>query len=419
MALSVQDFTAPVRPAFERFREQFGGGFDVQRVTNLVFTTPEGERLGFLDVVIEGGGVKGVATLGALYALEEVGLRFRKIAGTSSGALIAAFLAATGRSAAERKAETLIQVLANMDFLSFVDGGSDAQQALQLLFEPALHGQWRSVLNKSRVALVALRNFSEMTEQLGMNPGGRLLTFLCNGLRELHGDKPLTVAALREQWQCDPVRIEGKPLAQDFQVICTDISSRQKVVFPRDLPEYLYRTDEILIGELVRASASIPFFFAPMRLDDFSTDRQNLKAPPYTMFLDGGIVSNFPLSIFDVPSQAEAERTRPQCPTFGLLIDEQLDTPNTVEEIDNPLKLGMAMFLTAMEHGDKSVIKESPHNASRIIRISNTVAPNRKITVVDFAMSDADKITLFANGVRAVLDKLSTWRFGEYVQMYR
>jgi predicted acylesterase/phospholipase RssA len=459
MALHAYDFIAPVRQRIEDFSRDF----DLRTATNLVCSPPtpvhetlgSGDKnvaastqaapqLGFVDVVIEGGGVKGIATLGSLYALEALGLRFRKIAGTSSGALIAAFLAAAGRSAADAKMTHLIEVLANMDFLAFADGGSDARSMLGLATASVRGGKVNDWLNKSRVAVSALRNLNEMVAQMGLNPGESLRRFLCDGLAELNGGTPLTVGALRKRWAFDPVRVDGKPLEQEFQVIVTDVSHRQKVIFPRELGEYVHNPDDIMLGDIVRASTSIPFFFAPMRLEDFTAERDNLKAPPHITFLDGGIVSNFPLSVFDVPSNG---LRRPSCPTFGLLIDEEMDVldaqtkngangatgVNTVihassasaaaATIDNPIKLALAMLLTATEHGDKAFIRSSSHNAARIIHITNTIfvgtPDERKVSVIDFALNDRDKIKLFENGVDAALQRLSTWNFSHYINEYR
>ena len=69
---------------------------DIKKISNLR-TKHNGEKIAFVDIVLEGGGVKGVAVSGALYALEYCGIRFRKIAGTSAGAMNAAFLAAAVR----------------------------------------------------------------------------------------------------------------------------------------------------------------------------------------------------------------------------------------------------------------------------------------------------------------------------------
>ena len=47
----------------------------------------------YVDLVMEGGGVLGIALVGYTYVLEQAGLRFLGIAGTSAGAINAAYFA--------------------------------------------------------------------------------------------------------------------------------------------------------------------------------------------------------------------------------------------------------------------------------------------------------------------------------------
>ena len=53
-----------------------------------------------VDAVFEGGGVKGIALVGAAAVVEAAGYRFNNLAGTSAGAIVAALLGA-GYTAAE------------------------------------------------------------------------------------------------------------------------------------------------------------------------------------------------------------------------------------------------------------------------------------------------------------------------------
>ena len=48
----------------------------------------------YIDGVFSGGGIKGFALIGACAAIEERGFRFKRVAGTSAGSLIAALVAA-------------------------------------------------------------------------------------------------------------------------------------------------------------------------------------------------------------------------------------------------------------------------------------------------------------------------------------
>ena len=51
-----------------------------------------------LDLVLEGGGVKGIGLVGAVLTLADAGYRFPRVAGTSAGAITAALIAALQRS---------------------------------------------------------------------------------------------------------------------------------------------------------------------------------------------------------------------------------------------------------------------------------------------------------------------------------
>src|SRR5437870_4811366 len=74
----------------------------------------ENTRIRF-DAVFEGGGVKGVALVGALSVLEARGYAPVNIAGTSAGAIVGALLAA-GYRAAELKT-----IISELDFKKLED----------------------------------------------------------------------------------------------------------------------------------------------------------------------------------------------------------------------------------------------------------------------------------------------------------
>ena len=47
-----------------------------------------------IDGIFSGGGIKGFALVGAFQVLEEKGYEFKRVAGTSAGAILASFIAA-------------------------------------------------------------------------------------------------------------------------------------------------------------------------------------------------------------------------------------------------------------------------------------------------------------------------------------
>src|SRR5689334_20186564 len=67
------------------------------------------------DLVLEGGGVKGIALVGAVDVLEERGYDVQRVAGTSAGAIVGA-LVASGMSSDRRRA-----LMNSVDYGSFQD----------------------------------------------------------------------------------------------------------------------------------------------------------------------------------------------------------------------------------------------------------------------------------------------------------
>src|SRR5256885_16638859 len=67
------------------------------------------------DLVLEGGGVKGIGLVGAISVLEERGYRLHRIAGTSAGAIVGALVAAGLR------ATELVDVMNGVGYTRFQD----------------------------------------------------------------------------------------------------------------------------------------------------------------------------------------------------------------------------------------------------------------------------------------------------------
>jgi NTE family protein len=70
----------------------------------------------FADLVLEGGGVKGIALVGAISVLEERGYQFRRVAGASAGAIVGSLVAANAGAA------ELEEIMRGVDYRRFQDG---------------------------------------------------------------------------------------------------------------------------------------------------------------------------------------------------------------------------------------------------------------------------------------------------------
>jgi NTE family protein len=90
------------------------------------------------DLVLEGGGVKGLGLVGALDVLAERGYRVRRVAGTSAGAIVGALVAA-GMPTSQ-----LRQIMSTLDYRQFRDPGLIDRlglpgQAISLWFEQGIY----------------------------------------------------------------------------------------------------------------------------------------------------------------------------------------------------------------------------------------------------------------------------------------
>lgn len=84
----------------------------------------------YVDLVQKGGGVWGIALVGYTYVLEEMGIRFMKLAGTSAGAINTAMLTSIGTKQ-DAKSKTVLQMLCDLDMFSFVDGHPFARTVIK------------------------------------------------------------------------------------------------------------------------------------------------------------------------------------------------------------------------------------------------------------------------------------------------
>src|SRR5438552_4198791 len=72
------------------------------------------------DLVLEGGGVKGVGLLGAVLTLAEAGYSFPRVAGTSAGAIVASLVTAYQKAGFDL--HELVEVMNDVRYERFADG---------------------------------------------------------------------------------------------------------------------------------------------------------------------------------------------------------------------------------------------------------------------------------------------------------
>lgn len=321
------------------------------------------------DLVLEGGGVKGIALVGAISVLEERGYAFHRVAGTSAGAIVGALVAA-GFNGSELHA-----VMHAVDYLKFQDGGPLDHaglfgKAVELLFEHGIYkGEYVKTWLREQLATKKVEKFAD-----------------------LHLDPP------------DPVL--GADRQERLVVMTSDLSDGVLRRLPWDYPAFGLTADAVPVVDAVRASMSIPFFYEPVKLD-------NAKHKA-CWFVDGGMLSNFPVDVFD-----RTDGRPPRWPTFGIKLSARPEAAQVVNEVHGTLSMAKAMLETMTSFYDRMHVGE-PAVLARTIFIDTM-----KVRATDFDIDDATKNKLYENGRTAAEVFLDggkgwpAWNFQDYIAKYR
>jgi NTE family protein len=324
------------------------------------------------DGVFEGGGVKGIAFAGAISAAErDAGVKeWVNVAGTSAGSIVAALLVA-GYDAA-----VLQKLLAAAKYSKFADTGPG--------------GMWVGGL------------FNAVFRLRGMAPGRYFLEWMGEQLAA----SPLARELGRSELTFGDVKRHDLPPKEDIpgitdekyerakyrlHVIGSDITTGRMIILPDDLPDYTdahgkpFDKDGFPLVQAVRMSMSYPFLFTPVVL-------HREGRPVYVV--DGGLLSNFPIWLFDSP--------HPKRPTWGFRLHggTSVDEGLPYRRIPRPfweVPLLKAMFSAATEAWDREQMEQ-------VVSARTVSIPTHQIGTTDFGLTEAEADSLYAWGVNAAHD---------------
>ena len=310
------------------------------------------------DAVFEGGGVKGIGLVGAIAIAEERGYQWQNVAGTSAGAIVAASLAA-GYTADEMR-----EIMNKLDYNKFTDTGLLDRVPLigklaSVIFEKGIYeGKWFEDWMR------------ELLQKKGVNTFGDLIN---------------------DEFKDDP-KYRFK-----LRLIASDISQGRMLVLPQDIANFGIRPEDLNVAAGIRMSMSIPFFYEPVRL-------RNMKTNQLSYVVDGGILSNFPVWLFDT------EGDIPPWPTFGFkLVEPEEGAPHRIR---GPISMLTALFSTMTEAHDARYIKDTDF-------VRTIAIPTLDVKTTDFNLTKEKSEALYQSGREAAKKFLDSWNFGYYIENYR
>jgi NTE family protein len=304
----------------------------------------------FADLVLEGGGVKGIGLVGAISVLEKEGYKFNRLAGTSAGAITASLVAGGCKS------DELVDNMRSIDYNRFRDETFFSRFAAP-----------------GKVASLLLEN--------GLYKGDYVRDWIAERLAgcgiKTFGDLKL-----------DPTEYPHLPKNEAYKlvVVTADLSKGGLVYLPWDYHKYGLDPDKQSVADAVRASISLPYFYKPARLGK-------------STLVDGGVLSNFPVDIFD---------NSPDWPTIGIKLSSKEKATQVPRHITGPISLATALFTTMMSGHDQRHL-DDPNTQARTIFVDTM-----QVQATDFDISSARQQSLFENGQKASEKFLKTWDFTKY-----
>jgi NTE family protein len=322
----------------------------------------------FADLVFEGGGVKGIGLAGAYAAFEERGFEHRSVAGTSAGAITAALVAAGYKSS------ELDEILLDVPFTRFKDFGWEdyiplvGKLAGVLLERGIYEGRFFQSWMADLLAAKGITRFGQLVDENAELPQNR--------------------------WR--------------LRVIASDVTHRRMLVLPNDAGHLGIEPDDLEIAYAVRMSMSIPVFFEPVVHHNPVTHADHL-------IVDGGMLSNFPVWLFDCAGRD------PRWPTFGMLLVEpdpkvpighRLPGAEHGAERGSVLDYFKSLASTMMAAHDRIYLEKATY--ARTIPI-----PTLGVGTTEFGITPERVRALHESGRRAAHSFLESWDFTAYVEEFR
>jgi NTE family protein len=325
------------------------------------------------DLVLSGGGVKGIGLAGAVVALMEAGYAIQRVAGTSAGSIVGAILAAGADQLTPDQVEQLTMTLPYRKFLdpTPITGIPLLGPAWGLLSETGIYkGDFAHDWIRSELKNLGVRTFGDL---------------------RFDGD--------------------SLPPEQRYRLVVTasDVTTGQLVRLPWDYRRlYGLDPDEQEVADAVRASMSIPFFFRVAKLTSTSGLTSTL--------VDGGLLSNFPIDSFD-----RRDGKPPRWPTFGVTLLPNLPQGNDkvipalapVNWVFGGPPLVEELITTMIVGRDQAYLNQ-PWVSARAIRVDST-----DVGFLDFSISKQQMEGLYQRGYDATEAFLSTWNWPQYLKRYR
>ena len=240
------------------------------------------------NIVFEGAGIKGIAYAGVIKGLKKNGIlkNIKGIAGTSAGAITAMMLSIGYNS------EKIYEIISSMKFQRF---------------------------NQGRYGIVG--GVNRMSNRYGWYRNDRFEKWIENVIEDKTGSSEITFEELKEKGY------------KDLFLIATCLNKQERVILSNDT------YPKMKVKDGVKISMSISLYFEANFVDKEGRLYRNKKErAEKDIMVDGGIIGNFPIDIFDeIEIDLNGNKKRiVNYKTLGIRIDtdDQIENDKGLEPLE-------------------------------------------------------------------------------------
>ncbi|QKF94320.1 patatin-like phospholipase [Fadolivirus algeromassiliense] len=303
------------------------------------------EEKSYQYLVFSGGGIKGISYVGSLLELQKNNIlydndnnfKIKGICGVSAGSIVAALLAVG------YKPHELETVMTTIDFEEIADD-----------------------------KLGYIRDTINFIDDWGVCPGEYVIELMGNLIKQKKGNPDYTIEDLYND--------TGIKLV----IVTTDMTYQKSIYLYPGNP--IKEFSKIPIRTAVRMSMGIPFAFEPYLYNG-------------SYFVDGGVLDNYPLHVFDGEYPGEPKARLNLCEPNPYVLGLKIMTSNQIidynivpkQKYDSLFQYTMAFINTFLNENDRRVMTPSFWIRSIIL-----VTPEYALT--DFELTDKEKEELICIG---------------------
>jgi len=268
--------------------------------------------------------------------------------------------------------------------------------------------------------------FAIFRGNMGFNPGKRPYEWMKNILASGYVGIN-TTDELLDRKKNDPPLVSltdpGTNLATESRLvfIAANLTHNRIVKFPRQSEDYWNENSRGLVcpAAYVRASMSLPFiFYSFIPADKYvygkeTSDRYDTVKLP-ARFVDGGMLSNFPIREFHLPPPQE-----PRYPTFGVLLGSAYtrSEPETGTMSESFLRQSVFKYILSFISTFRNFYDKEFLERHKELRLLVETVDTRKFNSLDFGMPFKKKQELFKAGAEAAIRQINKFKWQEYLDI--